>query len=395
LARTEVRYQCGHTAIEQLYGPDRERQAKLWDFSQRLCRACWIAKADAAGGGAPIRPQAYRVPGDRMIVVYRAYDCWNRLMARGYTMRTDIDFNPFKIGEARHREDDGESEGFKVWAKRYGPQSEGDAEMAWLASTLNAITEFPAQPKRPSELPTPRAFASADFGRGGLRDKVAVAADIIRKALAREAVHRPYVSFSGGKDSTVLLALVHAVRSDVPVIWSDDELEFPESVAFIESLRYNVQGPFRIVAGHATHAYWFTSWRDAPYWREPLEGTEAIPGLLTDWAQGEGYDLTFLGLRGDESKNRAAFLAEAGPIYHRRGGIVCVPLRDWGDDDIWQFIHATGTPYNAAYDRYQEINLDLPLWRVGPLPLAPRNTLSEGWPEMLARLEARYGPRWS
>jgi len=30
----------------------------------------------------------------------------------------------------------------------------------------------------------------------------------------------------------------------------------------------------------------------------------------------------------------------------------------------------------------------------GPLPLASRAHLAEGWPEMLADLETRYGDRW-
>ena len=37
-----------------------------------------------------------------------------------------------------------------------------------------------------------------------------------------------YVSFSGGKDSTVLLDLVRRVYPDVPAVFSDTGLEFPE-----------------------------------------------------------------------------------------------------------------------------------------------------------------------
>ena len=44
-----------------------------------------------------------------------------------------------------------------------------------------------------------------------------------------------YVSFSGGKDSTVLLDLVRKVIPDVPVVFSNTGLEYPEIQAFARS----------------------------------------------------------------------------------------------------------------------------------------------------------------
>ena len=37
-----------------------------------------------------------------------------------------------------------------------------------------------------------------------------------------------YVSFSGGKDSTVLAHLVHDIYPDVPLVFSNTGLEYPE-----------------------------------------------------------------------------------------------------------------------------------------------------------------------
>jgi len=59
-----------------------------------------------------------------------------------------------------------------------------------------------------------------------------------------------YVSFSGGKDSTVLLDLVRRIYPDVPAVFCDTGLEYPEirdfvktkdNVEWIKPIRYTVR----------------------------------------------------------------------------------------------------------------------------------------------------------
>lgn len=45
-----------------------------------------------------------------------------------------------------------------------------------------------------------------------------------------------YVSFSGGKDSTVLLDLARRIYPDIPAVFVDTGLEYPEIRAFVKTV---------------------------------------------------------------------------------------------------------------------------------------------------------------
>lgn len=68
-----------------------------------------------------------------------------------------------------------------------------------------------------------------------LEDKVTYSKMLIQRFYIQQR-GKVYVSFSGGKDSTVLLDLVRSLYPDVPAVFFDTGLEFPEIKEFAKSI---------------------------------------------------------------------------------------------------------------------------------------------------------------
>lgn len=234
----------------------------------------------------------------------------------------------------------------------------------------------------------------AAFQAPAFRDRIARSLAIIAAAL--EGSRRPYVAFSGGKDSLVVGAMAEAIRPDITYIWSDDELEYPEQPGYMEELRERSDGHMLVTLGWSEHAGWFRPWSRRPYWRQPLPDTLRIGRDMDRWAWQQGYDLVILGTRMAESSKRRAWLLQSGPTYDVSGGVRrCCPIGDWSTDDVWTLIAGWGLPYSPVYDGMEAAGIPRGACRVGPLPLAPRRWLDLAYPTLLQMLEQRYQRRWS
>lgn len=158
---------------------------------------------------------------------------------------------------------------------------------------------------------------------------------------------QPYVSYSGGKDSTVLLALVHDIDSRVPAVYIADE----------EGTRPDVEDMlswWREVRGADVRRLVWGSFFDA-YRRYGIEAP-AIDRLYSERVMAQvtalGYDGAARGLRAQESADRRRHARGNGPLYERAPGGFwdCEPLQEWEVDDIWAEIAYRGLPYCAVYD---------------------------------------------
>lgn len=212
------------------------------------------------------------------------------------------------------------------------------------------------------------------------RYRVARAARIVVDAL--EQMRTPYIGYSAGKDSQVVLDLVRHVAPDAVAIYGDDEWRLPETDAALD-----VTPNLRRVVMRVQHAEWFTAHEDAD-----------VSDPAPTWAADLGYDGCFLGLRMDENARRRLMIRTRGTTFYneRRQIWTCCPIAAWSVRDVWAYILSRGLPYNAAYDVLERIGVPLEQQRIGPLAVervlgrGQLAILKRGWPDLFNRFAEKY-----
>lgn len=200
-----------------------------------------------------------------------------------------------------------------------------------------------------------------------------------------------YVSFSGGKDSTVLLDLVRKRYPDVPAVFVDTGLEFPEVRDFVKSVPGVVwlkpQMTFRAVIekygypvvskDQATAISRWTNTKDpmqkyyrmhgfphgpkgmiSKKWQYLTKAPFKISGEcchimkrtpLTRYAR-EEQRVRFTGeMASDSMTRRKEYLAHGCNAFDLKSP-VSRPLAVWTEDDIWEYIRSENIPYSPIYD---------------------------------------------
>lgn len=244
-----------------------------------------------------------------------------------------------------------------------------------------------------SHLPMPKLRFELHAKTRGFLHKVDAAKRVIEAALAQ--MEAPYIAFSAGKDSTVVLHLVRSLAPDTVAVWSDDEWNLPETMTLVEATPN-----LHRIAARVQHAEWFISWEDGAG-RVP-EGTIWVDAFANDglqtYAHQQGFDGVFIGLREEENSRRRIHLRTYGQFYFaaNHGVWQCNPIAKWTVTDVWAYIHSNGIPYNTAYDKLTAMGVPLPRQRLGPLAqwramgYGQITLLKRGWPDLYNRFAERY-----
>ena len=193
------------------------------------------------------------------------------------------------------------------------------------------------------------------------------------------------VSFSGGKDSTVLFNLAMKVaeekgRTPLTVMFIDQEAEWDATIRLVRQVMQDddvnprwYQMPIRILNSVSHDNRWVMCWAEGEEWirdkeeysiHENTYGTDRFNNLFRAIAREEypGRSMCYLsGVRVEESPSRYMGLTASltykwitwgSRLDGSRRHYTFYPLYDWSYRDIWKAIFSNGWEYNDVYKYY-------------------------------------------
>jgi 3'-phosphoadenosine 5'-phosphosulfate sulfotransferase (PAPS reductase)/FAD synthetase len=185
------------------------------------------------------------------------------------------------------------------------------------------------------------------FERTLIERKIEEAHKVIREALTK--MTNPYVAWSGGKDSTIVLHLVLQHKPDIAVVHLDADADFPETVEYMERLRrdWNLNlitvktKPLLDLVARYGYSDELTRIIMKAVVYEPIKRI----------IKQHGFDGCFLGVRHEESYGRSKLLRAQGKLFFNKTYRVwqCLPIGWWTLDDVFRYYEYTNIPLHPFY----------------------------------------------
>ncbi len=198
------------------------------------------------------------------------------------------------------------------------------------------------------------------------------------KELYDESIGRcdiAYIAFSGGKDSVTLLDICHRVLPlSVPVVFSDTDMELPDTYKVVDAVKALYPEREFIIARAETPA--LENWRvfgppsrTIRWCCSVHKSTPALMALKKRLHKTAIKAMAFVGVRGDESHSRS-FYEDASDGVKNASQLNRMPILDWGAHELWLYIFANHLVMNEAYKKG--------LTRVGCI-VCPESSASHLW----------------
>lgn len=165
------------------------------------------------------------------------------------------------------------------------------------------------------------------------------------------------ISFSGGKDSTVVADLVTRALGDgdkkILHIFGDTTLEFPLTYEYIERYKRNHPKTPVISSRNKDKNFWELCSLIGPpsrvmRWCCTIFKTGAITRRIEKVFRNKKHIITFYGIRRSESTSRSKYEKESESPKITKQTVVS-PVIDWYDFDIWLYLLSKKIDFNDAY----------------------------------------------
>ena len=158
---------------------------------------------------------------------------------------------------------------------------------------------------------------------------------------------KPYVAYSGGKDSLVMSHAVLQENIDTLIFhWDYGPYYMPRELEKeVIDMAYKIGA--KNIRVDSTEVYKQKKREAISVLGRMLYG-RVLPGL-----KAEGYDLSFVGLRAQEGCKRARRVSD---LFENDSVLPnCFPVRHMKARDIWAYIVSNNIPYCSHYDKYASL----------------------------------------
>ena len=164
-----------------------------------------------------------------------------------------------------------------------------------------------------------------------------------------------FVSFSGGKDSTVTSHLVTTALSNPSIIhiFGNTTIELPDTIEYVNRFKKNNRKTPLLISKNNQQDFFELCKEFGPpsrmlRWCCTVFKTGFISKRINSTFKNKKSIRTFYGIRRNESKSRSSYNREDdSPKISKQK--VSSPIIDWMDYDIWLYILTTGIDFNDAY----------------------------------------------
>lgn len=216
---------------------------------------------------------------------------------------------------------------------------------------------------------------------------------------------RIYLSFSAGKDSTVMLHMVMAEarrrNRKIGLLFIDWECQISLTIDFAKAMfreyadccePYWVALPMKTWNACSQIEPEWTAWDEKksdlwvrqpepesitdksffPFYHDSMPFEEFVPAFAAWYSQGKSC-ACFVGIRADESLNRFRTVARSDkPTYQGKMWTTHVeldawnvyPIYDWQTADVWRYLGKLDLPYNKLYDRMHQAGMKISQMRI-------------------------------